>query len=97
MRHKHFMAKEIAEQADVIGVGTLIAFLAVFNIILGAFNVLPLLPLDGGHFAIALYERITHKQADIQKLIPIAATVILLMVFIGFVSILLDIVQPIQF
>ena len=88
---------QVGSQVDVIGVGTLIAFLAVFNIILGAFNVLPLLPLDGGHFAIALYERITHKQADIQKLIPIAATVILLMVFIGFVSILLDIVQPIQF
>lgn len=88
---------QVGAQSDVLGVGTLIAFLAVFNIILGAFNVLPLLPLDGGHFAIALYERITHKQADIRKLIPIAATVILLMVFIGFVSILLDIVQPIQF
>lgn len=88
---------QVGSQADVIGVSTLIAFLGVFNIILGAFNVLPLLPLDGGHFAIALYEKITKKQADIQKLVPIAATVILLMVFIGFVSILLDIVQPIQF
>ena len=90
---------QVGSQVDTIpgGASTLIAFLAIFNIILGAFNVLPLLPLDGGHFAIALYEKITHKEADIQKLIPIAATVILLMVFIGVVSILLDIVQPIQF
>ncbi|MDF1594644.1 MAG: M50 family metallopeptidase [Acidimicrobiia bacterium] len=88
---------QVGSQVDVLGASTLIAFLAVFNIILGAFNVLPLLPLDGGHFAIALYEKITHKQADIRKLIPVAATVILLMVFIGFVSILLDIVQPIRF
>ena len=88
---------QVGSQADVIGVSSLIAFLAIFNIILGAFNVLPLLPLDGGHFAIAVYEKITHKEADIRKLIPVAATVILLMVFIGFVSILLDIVQPIRF
>lgn len=88
---------QVGSQADVIGVSTLIAFLAVFNIILGAFNVLPLLPLDGGHFAIAVYERITHKEADIRKLVPVAATVILLMVFLGFVTILLDIVQPIRF
>ncbi len=88
---------QVGSQADVLGAGTLIAFLAIFNIILGAFNVLPLLPLDGGHFAIALYEKVTHRQADIRKLVPIAATVILLMVFIGFVSILLDIVQPIRF
>ena len=32
--------------------------LAVLNVFVGVFNMFPLLPLDGGHAAIAMYERI---------------------------------------
>jgi membrane-associated protease RseP (regulator of RpoE activity) len=88
---------QAGSQVDRIGVDTLVFFLGAFNIILAAFNVLPFLPLDGGHFAIALYERVTHREANIQKLVPVAATVIALMVFVGFIAMYLDIVQPIRF
>ena len=33
-------------------------FLAQLNFVLGAINLVPLLPFDGGHIAIALYEKI---------------------------------------
>ena len=32
--------------------------LASLNFFLGVFNLLPLLPLDGGHIAVVVYERI---------------------------------------
>ncbi len=36
--------------------------LAILNIFVGVFNMMPLLPLDGGHAAIAVYERIQEKR-----------------------------------
>ncbi len=36
-------------------------FLAQLNFVLGAINLIPLLPLDGGHIAIALYEKLRDK------------------------------------
>ncbi|WP_189595232.1 site-2 protease family protein, partial [Nocardia cerradoensis] len=33
-----------------------VLLLASLNFFLGAFNILPLLPLDGGHIAVVLYE-----------------------------------------
>ena len=38
-------------------VSTLLMLLAGFNIFVGVFNMLPLLPLDGGHVAVLAYER----------------------------------------
>ena len=37
------------------------------------------------------------READIRKLMPVAAVVLGLFIFIGIVSIYLDVVQPIQF
>ena len=49
---------------DVIaddGLITIIAFLGAISFALGVFNLLPILPLDGGHIVIALVERIIGK------------------------------------
>jgi membrane-associated protease RseP (regulator of RpoE activity) len=70
--------------------------LAVVNVILGTINLLPLFPLDGGHFAVALYEKLTGREADVRKLAPVAAEVIGLFLFLGLVAIVLDIVNPIS-
>ena len=35
----------------------LVIFLAVLNIFIGVFNLFPLLPFDGGHVVIAVYEK----------------------------------------
>lgn len=73
-----------------------IGILAYVNVILATINLLPIFPLDGGHFAVALYEKISGREANIRRLIPVAVAVIGLFVFLGFVAIILDIANPIR-
>ena len=73
-----------------------VAILAYVNVILATINLLPLFPLDGGHFAVALYEKVSGREANIRKLMPVAAAVIGALFFLGFVAIVLDIVNPIS-
>jgi membrane-associated protease RseP (regulator of RpoE activity) len=87
---------QIGAQVDEIGVASFVYLLAAISVILATINVLPLYPLDGGHFAVALYEKVTGRQADPRKLAPIAVAVILLVGFLGLVGIVLDIVNPID-
>ena len=88
---------QIGAQADQFGWVVMIMLMAQINIVLGAMNVLPLFPLDGGHFAVAVYEKVFRREADIRKLLPVAATVIIFFIFLGVLSIYLDISQPFQF
>jgi membrane-associated protease RseP (regulator of RpoE activity) len=71
--------------------------MAYINVILATINLLPLFPLDGGHFAVAVYEKLTGREANIRKLMPVAAAVIGTLFFLGFVAIILDIIDPISF
>ncbi|HEX6300729.1 MAG TPA: M50 family metallopeptidase [Acidimicrobiia bacterium] len=71
--------------------------MAYINVILATINFLPLFPLDGGHFAVALYEKITGREVNVRRLMPVAAAVIGTLFFLGFVAIILDIVNPISF
>jgi membrane-associated protease RseP (regulator of RpoE activity) len=73
-----------------------LGIMAYINVILATINFLPLFPLDGGHFAVALYEKVTGRQANIRRLMPVAAAVIGTLFFLGFVAIILDIVDPIS-
>ena len=68
---------------------------------IGIFNLIPLLPLDGGHVAIATYERIRSRKgrqyhADVMKLMPLAYAVVMVLVVLGAATIFLDIVNPIH-
>ena len=82
--------------SQIENVAFFVGILAYINVILATINLLPLFPLDGGHFAVALYERITGRQADIRRLAPIAIAVVGLFAFLGFVAIILDITNPIN-
>ncbi len=73
-----------------------LGILAFVNVILATINLLPLYPLDGGHFAVAAYEKISGREANVRRLAPVAAAVIGLFAFLGFVAIVLDIVDPIS-
>jgi len=75
------------------------------NIFLGALNVLPLLPLDGGHLAIVCYERIRVRinklrgradpgTVDLTKLLPITYLVFVILVGLGLLLILADVFNP---
>ncbi|MBT7430922.1 MAG: zinc metalloprotease, partial [Ilumatobacter sp.] len=72
------------------------------NVFVGVFNMFPLLPLDGGHAAIAVYERVREagrgsKQryfADVERLMPFAMGVVTVLVMLMFAGLYLDISQP---
>ena len=74
--------------------------LAVVNISIGVLNMIPLLPLDGGHAAIATYERIRSTRGrrhmvDVSRLLPLTYAVFLFLIMLGASSMYLDIVDPI--
>ncbi|MGZ4594663.1 MAG: M50 family metallopeptidase [Actinomycetes bacterium] len=76
------------------------------NVFIGIFNLFPLLPLDGGHVAIAWYERARSWVAarrgrpdpgrvDYNKLLPVTYLVILLFGGLTVLTLAADIVNPI--
>lgn len=82
------------------GMGEFFLLLAIVNVSIGVLNMLPLLPLDGGHAAVAIYERLRSTRgrrhmADVSRLVPLTYAVFLFLVIIGVSSIYLDIVDPI--
>jgi membrane-associated protease RseP (regulator of RpoE activity) len=82
-------------------------FLAQLNFVLGAINLVPLLPFDGGHIAIAVFEKIRNMirkarridaapPVNYLKLMP--ATYVILVVVIGYMALTVtaDFVNPIR-
>jgi membrane-associated protease RseP (regulator of RpoE activity) len=79
----------------------LLALFFSLNMFIGIFNMLPLLPLDGGHAAVAVYERIRSRpgriyHADFAKLLPLTYAVVMGLVVLGVTAMYLDIVDPIS-
>ena len=68
--------------------------LGFVNVFVGVLNVVPLYPLDGGHFAVALYEKIRGRSADVRRLLPIAAAVFVFIVLLGLMGLYFDLVDP---
>jgi RIP metalloprotease RseP len=92
---------QVANKAVEAGWVTVLSLLIAINVFVGLFNLVPLLPFDGGHIAIATYERIAsavrHRrvQVDVAKLLPITAVVMAVLGFIFLSSLFLDITRPI--
>ncbi|MFP4512063.1 MAG: M50 family metallopeptidase [Acidimicrobiales bacterium] len=97
-------AARLGTQMTDSGAAGLLLFLALINIFIGIFNLVPLLPLDGGHVAIATYERVrellsrskARYHADVGKLIPLTYAVVFVLVGIGLVALYLDIASPLE-
>jgi membrane-associated protease RseP (regulator of RpoE activity) len=77
------------------------------NIFVGAFNMLPLLPLDGGHVAVIIYERVRAwlarlrgrpdpGLADMAKLLPVSFSLFVVLIFFSLTLVLADIVNPVN-
>ena len=83
--------------------GFLLFFVGI-NITIGIFNLLPLLPLDGGHVVVATYERIREAlrpgreryHVDFARLIPVVYAVFIVLVMLGVTTIYLDIIDPVS-
>ena len=103
-------AGEVAS-TDQIGaadkVATLFSLLGSVNLFVALFNFVPLLPLDGGHIAGALYEALKRALArvfrrpdpghvDTAKMLPVAYVVGAVIAVSGVVLILADIIDPIR-
>jgi len=88
-------------------VSFVLLLIASLNIFVGAFNMLPLLPLDGGHVAVVIWERIRAWLArlrgrpdpglvDMAKLLPVSFSIFMVLMFFGVLLILADIVNPVN-
>ena len=86
--------------------GTFILIVASLNIFVGLFNLLPILPLDGGHMAVAiadeiraLFARLRRKPRpaaiDVQVLTPITAVVFVVLAALTVLLLIADIFNPI--
>lgn len=86
---------------------TLLSLVGGLNLALFAFNLIPLLPLDGGHVVGALYDGIKRlfarifklknvKPVDTVKLLPLTYVVVVAMLLMGGLLIYADIFKPIQ-
>jgi membrane-associated protease RseP (regulator of RpoE activity) len=82
-------------------------FLAQLNFVLGAINLVPLLPFDGGHIAVALYEKIRNMIRSARGRLPagpvnylklMPATYVVLVVIVGYMllTVTADVVNPIR-
>jgi len=87
---------------------TFILIVASLNIFVGIFNLIPILPLDGGHIAVALYEgarrriyrargKVEPGPVDVEKLTPITVVVLALLIFLTVLLLFADIFNPIRF
>ncbi len=93
------LSDDVGDSEGVFGV---LWLLAVLNVFVGVFNMFPLLPLDGGHAAVAVYERVREairggKQryfADVERLMPLAMGVIIFLFAFMFAGLYLDITDP---
>jgi membrane-associated protease RseP (regulator of RpoE activity) len=94
---------------ELISVGdwvSVLSLFAVLNLFFGIFNLMPLLPMDGGHIAIAWFERIRSwiaarrgrpdpGRVDYMKLTPITLAVISVLGVFVVLTMTADVVNPI--
>ena len=88
-------------------IATFILIIASLNLFVGMFNLLPLLPLDGGHMAVAIVDGARNFLArrrglakpapfDVERLTPITMVVFVLMASLSILLLTADIFNPIR-
>ena len=88
-------------------IATFILIIASLNLFVGMFNLLPLLPLDGGHMAVAVVDGVRNFLArrrglakpapfDVERLTPITMVVFVLMASLSILLLTADIFNPIR-
>jgi membrane-associated protease RseP (regulator of RpoE activity) len=89
------------------GLGSVLLLVAEVNVFIGVFNLLPILPLDGGHIAILLYEEARKRvyrlirrpdpgRVDLNKMMPVAYGFLLFFVCLTVLLVAADVTNPIR-
>lgn len=92
---------QVGAQAASEGITPLLEILVIINLALGTFNLLPMLPLDGGHIVVATYESVMGKFTkrrhflNMERLTPVVAAFFGLLLMLGLGAMYLDIVRPV--
>ena len=84
-----------------------IVMVAGLNIFVGIFNLIPILPLDGGHMAVAIADGVKRTSArlrkrpmpepiDVEKLTPLTLVVVVLLLSLTVLLVIADIVNPVR-
>jgi membrane-associated protease RseP (regulator of RpoE activity) len=88
-------------------VSFVLLLIASLNIFVGVFNMLPLLPLDGGHVAVVIWERIrawfanlrgrpNPGMVDMAKLLPVSFSIFAVVMVFALILVAADIVNPLN-
>lgn len=88
-------------------IATFVLIIASLNLFVGMFNLLPLLPLDGGHMAVAIADGVRNIWAkrrglpkplpfDVEKLAPLTMVVFIFMAGLSLLLLTADIFNPIR-
>ena len=88
-------------------VASFLIIIASLNIFVGVFNLLPLLPLDGGHMAVAIVDGVRRLNArrrkvappaaiDVERLLPLTLAVFALLAVLSLLLLAADIFNPIN-
>ena len=89
------------------GLSSILLLVAEVNVFIGVFNLLPILPLDGGHIAILLYEEARKRvyklrrrpdpgRVDLNKMMPVAYGFLLFFVCLTVLLVAADVTNPIR-
>ena len=88
-------------------IGTFLLIIASLNIFIGIFNLLPILPLDGGHMAVAIADEVRALIArlrrrprpapiNVQVLTPVTAAVVVILIALTLLLLVADVINPIS-
>ena len=86
---------------------TFLLMIATLNIFVGIFNLLPLLPLDGGHMAIAIVDGVRNRRAarkglakpaplNVNRLMPVTVVVFAILVTLSVWLLAADLFNPVK-
>lgn len=96
-----------SEESGPAKIAIFLSLAASLNLFLFLFNLLPILPLDGGHVAGALYEGARRRIArirgrpdpgpvDVARMLPVAYAVAMVLIVVGGLVIFADLVRPLS-
>jgi membrane-associated protease RseP (regulator of RpoE activity) len=100
--------RDRTDSVSVVGIGQQVGsigdqgkwadYLYVFayvTLFIGIINLIPLPPLDGGHLAVLLIERVRGTPVDMKRMIPVSAAVLVFLALFTMANLTLDIVKPV--